>query len=119
GVSPPTSSRVTVRAVSDLDPAAQAQAFDDAVAAIVRVYEDDAHAVNVAAIPPCATAHALASGLPPSTAGYRFAWRDSAGTARRLTAVASDAGGRAADDWTAGPGDTSSWRVDIDSFDGV
>src|SRR5205085_12219375 len=95
-------------------------AQDDAVAALVRVYDDPSLLVNVSELAPCARAYVAASGLPPATTGLRFAWRDPAGVSIAVEDVATNAQGECsayrdlrAGEW--GPG----WTVAIEQWDGV
>ena len=109
---------ITAASAADAD-GRGAVARDDLVAAIVRTYEDPDHVVAVSRIPACTRVHALASGLPPSTPGFRFAWRDPGGAILRLTEVATDAQGRCSDSWTPAPGEQGDdHRVEIQEQDG-
>ena len=65
--------------------------------AIVRVYEDPLHVINIARAEPCSTVYAQASGLSPSTSGFRFAWRDGSGLTVRFQDVVADSNGECVD----------------------
>lgn len=113
-------SRVSLEATSRNVPGAAATAQDDAVSAIVRAYEDEAHAVTLRRSPPCATVHAAASGLPPSTEGFRFVWTDAGGIARRVFSTGTDALGECFDTWTPGGDDVGDGlSVAIEAWEGV
>lgn len=110
--------RVDLSATTSLGAVARVE--DDAIAAIVRLYAEPTHVVNVARVPSCGAAYAQASGLPPGAAGYRFAWRDPAGAAFRTLDVTTDAQGACEDAAVLSPGQEGpGWRVEIQLWDGV
>jgi hypothetical protein len=114
-----TQSRITVTATAQSDPAATDAAGDDAFAAIVRVYEDAGHVVNLNVTEPCSTVYAQASGLPASDPDYRFVWYDEAGTSVRVTMVATDVNGECEDQLVLPLGGLGvGWAVEIQHFDG-
>jgi hypothetical protein len=99
---------------------ASAAVQDDALAAIVRLYAEAAHVLDVTRLGDCATGHAFASGLPPSAPDYRFAWRDAADVVFRATPVTTDAAGSCEDAATLAPGQLGQgWHVDIQRWDGI
>ncbi len=88
GATPGDRTRITALATSPAT-GATSTVWDDALASIVALYEDQAHIVNQRAFPPCATVFAQATGLPPMDSSYRFTWRDASGLAIRITPVAT------------------------------
>ena len=106
---------VTLRASAAGDPATQAEARSEAIAAIVRVYDDPSRIVNVPRVPACSTAYCLASGLPPSSPGYRFAWRDPSGGVRQVTTASTSSFGDCPDQLALGPSDAGAgWMVTLE-----
>ena len=114
-----TRSRIAVSAASVPGGALLDTVFDDAVVTIVRVYEQAAHVVNVNATPPCATVHALATGLPPAATGFRFVWRDGLGATVQVSDVATGSQGQCVSAHSLAPGSIGpGWSVDLQSWDG-
>lgn len=113
-------SHIDVKATATADPSVVGAAGDDVVVALVHVYEDAAHAVSLSLANPCSTVQAYCTGLIPSLATYRLAWRDPAGLVARLTPVTSDAAGTCADALALGPRDTlPGWSIEIQQWDGM
>lgn len=116
---PPASTLVTVDAASVTMPSASDSAWDEAVAAIVTTWEDAAHGASLVEATPCATVHALATGVP-SASDVRFEWRDAAGTTRRAVLIASDSQGRAADAHVLGTGELGAdLSIEVQASDGT
>lgn len=107
-------STITVTGQSRSNAALSDAATDDAFAAIVRIYEDPAHVVNIVQASGCSTIYAQANGLPPSAPDYRFVWRDGGSTGVRVTTVQTDSRGICEDQLSLTPLDTGiGWSVQI------
>jgi hypothetical protein len=118
GSSTGTVSRIDVIATSQTDPGIAAAAADDAIAAIVIAYQDANYEVSARSFSPCSTVHARAQGLPPSTGGFRFAWRDAGGSLVQSVSATTDAAGTCASSRQLLQADSGSgWSVTIDQWD--
>lgn len=121
----PAGARLGERATATVTARSQAtgesmSVLDDAIAAIIRLYDDPSHVVNVNRLAGCATGYAAASGLPPGATDLRFAWRDPSGAILRAQAVATDSLGACEDVATLPPGAWGAgYRVEIQQWDGV
>jgi hypothetical protein len=105
---------VTARAASS----ATATVHDDAIAAIIRLYDQPDYLVNVSRIPDCGVAYARASGLTPLSQ-FRFAWMSEPGVIVRVTPVVTSETGTCEDELALTPEIAGGgWRAEIQRWDG-